>query len=144
MASGFVTAWLSYNVVTTLTWMPALFWASTRLMQERHIVWVAATALLVGLVLLGGHPETQFLIGGTWGLYCLYTLFLARRQHSEHGSPNIGRLLSALAAAALLGTKADAGPYPGSGSYLSRASRRSNGPSCPAARDFDGGCVAVA
>lgn len=74
MLCGFVTVWLNYNVVTTLAWMPALFWATARLMQKGHSVWLAAVSLCIGGLFLGGHPETQFLVGLFWGAYCLYCL----------------------------------------------------------------------
>ncbi|MEO6457730.1 MAG: YfhO family protein [Chloroflexia bacterium] len=100
MTCGFVTVWMNYSVVTTLVWMPALFWATTRLIKERLLVWVAVTAFLIGLVLLGGHPETQFLIGLTWGLFCLYSLFLVRK----HNTTTMTRSIATIAVASILGT----------------------------------------
>ncbi len=74
MISGCVAVWLNYSVVTTLSWLPALVWATTRLLQTGRPAWLAATAGLMGVMLLGGHPETQFLIGLFWGSYSLYRL----------------------------------------------------------------------
>ncbi len=74
MFSGVVAVWLNYPVVTSLTWMPALFWAGSRLVEtgcRRHL---AATGLAIGALLLGGHPETQFLVGFAWVAYCVHAL----------------------------------------------------------------------
>lgn len=101
MACGFVAVWLNYSVVTTLAWLPALFWATTRLIQTGRMVWVAGTALCIGGLLLGGHPETQFLIGLMWGLYSLYSLFIARKQRPNIEHP--ARRLAPLAGAVVLG-----------------------------------------
>lgn len=77
MLCGFVTAWLNYSVVTSLTWLPAAFWSTTLLLRSGRAVWLATTALVLGAMLVGGHPETQFLIGVAWGLYGLFTLGVA-------------------------------------------------------------------
>jgi hypothetical protein len=74
MLCGFVAVWLNYNVVTVLVWMPALFWAGTRLVETGGRRALAATALAVGALLLGGHPETQFLVGIAWAAWCVHAL----------------------------------------------------------------------
>jgi hypothetical protein len=94
MLSGIVTVWLHFPIVTSLVWMPALFWASQRVIETGSRRSVAATALAVGALLLGGHPETQFLVGLTWGLFCLHSLASSR-------PPWRGRLASLAAAAGL-------------------------------------------
>jgi hypothetical protein len=76
MLSGFVVVWLNYPVVWSLVWMPALFWASTRWIgtgARRHLLGVA---LATGALLVGGHPETQFLVGLAWAPYALVELSL--------------------------------------------------------------------
>ncbi|HUP28012.1 MAG TPA: hypothetical protein VM409_06225, partial [Chloroflexia bacterium] len=84
MACGFVTVWLNYSVVTSLTWLPALFWSTTRLVQTGQRVWVAWTALFTGLLLLGGHPEIQFVSGLMVAAYALYTIIVAQPQGLRH------------------------------------------------------------
>ena len=74
MLCGFVAVWLNYNVVTSLVWMPALFWAATRLIETGRRRALVATALAVGALLLGGHPETQFLVGIAWAAWCAHAL----------------------------------------------------------------------
>lgn len=76
MLSGIVVVWINYPVVTTLVWMPALFWASTRMVATGSRRSQIATALSIGALLVGGHPETQFLVGLVWGTYTLTALSL--------------------------------------------------------------------
>jgi hypothetical protein len=78
MTCGFVTVWLNYSVVTSLVWVPLMLWATTRMLQTGQLVWMAATGAAMGALLLGGHPETQFLSGLLWGLYGLYWVIAHR------------------------------------------------------------------
>ncbi len=92
---GFVTVWLNYNVVYSLTWMPALFWATAHLLSSRCPAWIAATAFALGALALGGHPETQFLASLIWSFYCLYSLLFTVENKKRLGL--FGRLLAAAA-----------------------------------------------
>lgn len=104
MACGFVAAWLNYSVVTTLAWLPGLFWSTTRLMQTRRPVWLGLTAFTMGALLVGGHPETQFLCGLLWASYCLYYLVATRETKALGTSGSVVlRKASAIVGAALLG-----------------------------------------
>ena len=98
MLCGFVVVWLNYAVTWSLVWMPALFWASTRLLQTGRLSWLGLTGLSVGALLLGGHAETQFLCGLVWAIYVLYALFVFR-----HGARNRLRGLWQITAAGTLG-----------------------------------------
>jgi hypothetical protein len=80
MICGFVMAWLNYSVVTTLAWLPALFWATTRLLQTGRWIWGAATAAALGAMFLGGHRETQILIGLFWPAFTIYALLVLRQR----------------------------------------------------------------
>lgn len=79
MVSGFVAVWLNYGVVTVLTWVPGMLWSTTRMMQTGRVIWMAVTGAAMGALILGGHPETQFLSGLFWLLFGLYWFFQARR-----------------------------------------------------------------
>jgi len=92
MVCGFVVPWLNYNVVTSLSWMPMMFWATTRLLQTHRLVWLAATAFAMGGLFMGGHPETQFLVGLAWAFYCLYYLVALRNQPPQGDTRSIGML----------------------------------------------------
>ena len=101
MLGGFVTVWLNYSVVSALTWVPLLFWATTRLLQTGRAVWMAATGAAMGALLLGGHPETQFLAGLAWGFFVLYGLTVALDGSPGRASRFIRRGLLLLGAVAL-------------------------------------------
>ena len=103
MLCGFAVVWLNYSITWSLAWMPALFWASTRLLQTGRLPWVGLTGVAVGALLLGGHPETQFLCGLMWGTYCLYALFVFR-----DGAGQRLRGLGQVALAGILGLGIDA------------------------------------
>ena len=83
MLCGFAVVWLNYAITWSLAWMPALFWASTRLLQTGRLPWVGLTGATMGALLLGGHPETQFLCGLLWAAYIVYTLFVFRKRSRE-------------------------------------------------------------
>lgn len=83
MLCGFVVVWLNYAVSWSVVFMPAMFWSSTRLLQTGRLPWVGLTGASVGALLLGGHPETQFLCGLLWATYCLYALFVFRASAAE-------------------------------------------------------------
>lgn len=74
MLCGFAVVWLNYAITWSLAWMPALFWASTRLLQTGRLPWLGLTGVAMGALLLGGHPETQFLCGLLWAAYTVYAL----------------------------------------------------------------------
>ncbi|MDQ6695749.1 MAG: YfhO family protein [Chloroflexota bacterium] len=107
MACGFVAVWLNYSVVTTLAWMPALFWGTTRALQTGRAVYMAAAGMAMGFLLLGGHPETQFLVGLAWAAYTLYCILVSpwrdmppvsrfRKLGLVAGAGMLGLLLSAV------------------------------------------------
>ncbi len=102
MASGFTAVWLNYSVVTVLAWLPGLFWATTRLLQTGRAVWLAWTAFTMGALLVGGHPETEFLCGIMWGTYSLYAIFAAYPGPLKRGRTLLAGM-GLLAGAATLG-----------------------------------------
>jgi hypothetical protein len=97
MICGFTVVWINYPIVTSLVWMPALFWAGTRLVETGERRFLAATALASGALLVGGHPETQFLVGLVWALYMVFLLAGLR----DAGGAATGRLLHLTAAITL-------------------------------------------
>ncbi|MBF6614747.1 MAG: YfhO family protein [Chloroflexi bacterium] len=111
MICAFVVAWLNYSVVTTVVWLPALLWATTRLAQTGRPMWVGASGLTMGLLFLGGHPETEFIGVLFWLAFSLFLVLGRYRQphKQEQGRKCVSRLsrtarrLAALACSGLLG-----------------------------------------
>ena len=96
---GFLTVWLNYSVTTTAIWLPAALWATLRLVQSGRGGWMALVALILGAQFYGGHPETSFVIGLTWGLFALTQVIALRRVQRRTAWRRSGQL----AGAALLG-----------------------------------------
>lgn len=94
MLCGFAVVWLNYAITWSLAWMPALFWTSTRLLQTGRLPWVGLTAVAMGALLLGGHPETQFLCGLLWAAYIAYALFVFR-SGSRQRLAGLGQVVTA-------------------------------------------------
>jgi hypothetical protein len=69
---GFLVAWLLYPVASVAVWMPWLFWTSEHLLRRPGPRTIGATALAVGLVLLGGHVQTSAHVLIATGLYVLW------------------------------------------------------------------------
>ncbi len=103
MLSGFVVVWLNYPIVTSLVWMPALFWAGLRLVETGRRRFVAATALAIGALLVGGHPETQFLVGIAWAAFCAHALALLPPPRAVVVPRRIGWLAAAMGIGLALG-----------------------------------------
>jgi Bacterial membrane protein YfhO len=83
---GFLQAHLGHETIThTAAWLPAVVWATHRVVLRegrREIAWLA---LLVALAYLGNHPQITFQIGVVSVLYALVLL------------PDVERRLAALA-----------------------------------------------
>lgn len=74
--SGFMIAWLGHPQTNVACLLPALFWTLGRAFDARAPRAWAACAVVVGLILLGGHPPTALhvLTAGA-----VYAFFLAAR-----------------------------------------------------------------
>ena len=93
---GFMVAWLGHPQTNAACFLPALFWALGRAFDEQSPRSWVATAVVVGLVLLGGHPPTALHVLAAGAAYAL---FLAARAPAR-ARP---RLLGAAALAVLAG-----------------------------------------
>lgn len=69
---GFVVAWLLFPVTNVAIWMPWLFWGSDRALARPGARSLALVALLVGLVLVGGHIQTSAHVLLASGLYAVW------------------------------------------------------------------------
>jgi hypothetical protein len=93
MFSGSIIVWLGWSLTNVAIWLPLLVGLTERLRQT--VIWRYAgwLALIIGVQVLGGHPETSFFILVLTGCYAL---FRAR-------GPAVGRFVVKFAAAGALG-----------------------------------------
>lgn len=98
---GFMVSWIGFPQTRVAAFIPVLFWALERLIQERRVRDAALLSLPVASLLLGGFPSVMAYTLLTAGIYAVVRLL------AEYwGSP---RRLGLTALAALGGTVAGAG-----------------------------------
>ena len=71
LLNPFSVCWAEHPVSNVSAWLPFLLWAADRLLTSRSSGDVALLALLVGVVILAGHPDTSYkvlLLGGAYVL----------------------------------------------------------------------------
>jgi hypothetical protein len=68
---GFLIVWLSFPVTSVAIWMPWLFVATDRLFRAPGIKMAGWLAIVVALVILGGHIQTSAHVLLAGGLYAL-------------------------------------------------------------------------
>ncbi len=71
LLNPFSVCWAEHPVSNVSAWLPWLLWAADRLLASRSARDIALLALLVGTVILAGHPETSYkvlLLGGAYVL----------------------------------------------------------------------------
>src|SRR5262249_39360360 len=68
---GFLVVWLLFPVTSVAIWMPWLFLATDRVYREPSARRAAALAILVALVIFGGHIQTSAHVLMAGGLYAL-------------------------------------------------------------------------
>jgi hypothetical protein len=100
---GFMIAWLGHPQTNAACLLPALFWTLGRAFERESARAWAAAALVVGLILLGGHPPTALHVLGAGAAYAL---FLAARGPRSRRRRDLGA--AALAALAGCGLAAPA------------------------------------
>ena len=78
--SGPMIVWLGHPHSFVLAWLPAMLWATERLLAEKRSPTVSRSAdiavlgLFIAAQFLGGHPETSFHIGLAWAAYTLFRI----------------------------------------------------------------------
>lgn len=97
--SGFMICWLNHPHSNVALFLPAVFLAAEYFIRKRTGLAVAVNAMVLGLQVLGGSPETSFLLFFSWFLYILYRT----RQEVELFSGEGMRLISFAFLAGLLG-----------------------------------------
>ena len=94
MFSGFNILWLGHPHTNVYIWLPWLLLATENLFNHSTQRNLGFLGLVIGFSLLGGHPETEFLVLLVWGIYSLYRLFISNSEDTK--SNQILYLLGAL------------------------------------------------
>ncbi len=71
---GFLIVWLLYPVTSVAVWMPWLFLATDRALDQRRFA-VSGLAIIVSFVMLGGHVQTSAHVLLAAGLSMLWRVF---------------------------------------------------------------------
>ncbi|HYY88075.1 MAG TPA: hypothetical protein VFA49_04710, partial [Chloroflexota bacterium] len=105
---GFVVGQAGHlNQLSAAAWVPAVLLAYTRLLQTRHVRWIALGGLALALQLLAGHPQETYMtlvMLGLFGLIQAPWRSPGRLVHAGLGGLAMCILGAALAAAQLLPT----------------------------------------
>lgn len=80
VASGFMVTWMGWPQTRVAAFIPLLFWAAEKLIQERRFRDSAVLALVTGGFLLGGFPAVEGFALLTLGCYALVRLLAQRRE----------------------------------------------------------------
>lgn len=83
--SGFLVVWLLYPVTNVAIWLPWLFLATDRLFDKPTARSAGRLAIVVALIVLGGHIQTSAHVLIAGGLYALANVWWRR------GNKTIGR-----------------------------------------------------
>jgi hypothetical protein len=84
--SGFIVVWLQYPMGGVAAWFPLILWLVERLVQRPMPMRAVCLALAIGVMLLGGHPETATHIMIVAASYCAWRSWWARREIVSHVS----------------------------------------------------------
>ncbi len=64
MLNGYIIVWLENpHRLSTLAWLPAVFWALDRGRQSKNLAWIGVGGLLLGLAMLGGQVQFIWCFG---------------------------------------------------------------------------------
>jgi hypothetical protein len=72
MLNAYLVVWLENpHRLSTLAWLPGIFWAYQKAVDERRLDYAAVGGLLLGLSILGGQVQFIFASGLILGIYAL-------------------------------------------------------------------------
>lgn len=72
--SGFQICWMNHPHTNVVLFLPALFLTAEYLVKKRNGFAMTLNALAIGLQILGGSPETSFILCLAWSLYLVYRI----------------------------------------------------------------------
>ena len=78
MFSGFNILWLGHPHTNIFVWLPWLLLATENLSLSSSWRDIGILGILIGIALLRGHPETEFLVLLVWGLYAGYRILISQ------------------------------------------------------------------
>jgi len=98
MFNGFTVAWLEFPTLSlwVFMWLPALLLCYERAVQRPRSAWPVVCALVVGVLLLGGHLQIAAYVVMA---FALYAIVRALGPRGEGGSRAMGLVLAAVAVA---------------------------------------------
>jgi len=80
-SSGFMLSWTNWPQTRVAAFIPALFWATERLVQRHRLVDALPLSAVVASMLLGGFPEVTGFAIYSAGLYFLVRVVMVHRSH---------------------------------------------------------------
>ncbi|MDX1686863.1 MAG: YfhO family protein [Candidatus Promineifilaceae bacterium] len=85
MLNGYTIVWLENpHRLSTVAWLPGLFWAYEAATQERRPGWAALGGLMLGAAILGGQMQFIFAGGLMLGIYGLVKVIAALWEVRHH------------------------------------------------------------
>jgi hypothetical protein len=100
--SGFMVMWTNWSQVQVAAFIPALFWATERLIQRARVTDAIPVALVVGWMLLGGFPAVTGWALYAAGAYLLVRLLTVYRQERPELFRRLGIAAGGLALGVML------------------------------------------
>ncbi len=100
---GFILTWLGYPLVQVAAWLPALLWATHRVMLKPSLLGAVVIAAVVGWQLLAGHLGTSVQLLAFWFVFVVYGVLALRRRRAAGEGRRLPAALGVLALGLLLG-----------------------------------------
>lgn len=109
--STFLVVWLYFPHVSTAVFLPLVFYGIDRIVERAHFTRLAFLAVVFGVMLLNGHPETAAHIVFASSLWLLWLLITGEARWKAAGAIIIAGLLGLALAAPMVLPLLEALPY---------------------------------
>jgi hypothetical protein len=86
LLNPFSVVWVEHPVANVSAWLPFLFWSADRLLASRTARDVGLLSVIVGIVILAGHPETSYKVLLFGGAYVVTGLAVEARRGAGTGA----------------------------------------------------------
>jgi len=94
--------WLGYAIIEVVVLFPLLLLFTERVFKTDNLLSALPVALTLGIMGLGGHPETLVQAVYVWGFYVIARLLVLSRV-DNYALKKVGRIVARLAAASIVG-----------------------------------------